>query len=227
MRLREVKGQPQCHSAQLRCELDLVLTIPQYRLRTRHGGSGLGERLRALRPKRGLVLPASLLFSSFLNQLEAFHRGELDKFSSVFHAGQSPGWGGVVLLEPSPPGKRRAKCNNPDLCRGHRVGGGMHPAGTEYPAKLYIHSLYHDLMLHQIHAQVCTTQPLPAWEKHTLQWKEQLRIASRLLQVTAYPHSSKVTPARPLKDKALASRKCLKAATGCHVLSASICLALC
>lgn len=35
-----------------------------------------------------------------------------------------------------------------------------------------------------------------------------------LLQVTAYPHSSKVAPAPPPKDKALAFRKCLKAATG-------------
>lgn len=53
--------------------------------------------------------------------------------------------------------------------------------------------LCHDLLLPQMHAQVCPAQLLPAWEKHTPQWKEQLRVASWLLQVTAYPHSSKVT----------------------------------
>lgn len=35
-----------------------------------------------------------------------------------------------------------------------------------------------------------------------------------LLQVTAYPHSSKVAPAPPPEDQALAFRKCLKAVPG-------------
>lgn len=139
---------------------------------------------------------------------------------------RSPWWARCqATTRPSPSGKRYAKCNNAHLCRGHQDGrGGTLQAPSTLPGH---YTLYHDLMLPQTPAQVCATQLLPAWEKHTIQWKEQLRIASWLLQVTVYPHSSKVTPAGPLKDKALDFRKCLKGSISYHVLSASVCLALC